>query len=362
MNIRLENVSKKFKSRRGIVDAVKTVSLQVEDGEFFVLLGPSGCGKSTILNLVAGLEKPTSGEVYFDKTLVASPAKRVFKSPRDRNVSMVFQSYALYPHLNVYNNIAFPLSVAKQPRDDIRRAVEEAADLVEIRNLLSARPGELSGGQKQRVAIARAVVRRPDVLLLDEPLSNLDAQLRASTRTELKKLQRRLGLTTVYVTHDQLEAMTLGHRVAVILEGNVVQRGTPAQLYERPATTFVARFVGSPPMTLVQAEVAPHGKHLLVHIGDQKFPAEGALLDQLKDFGTGPVTLGIRPEHVVLNPDWADVRLQGAIDTIEPQGRENLVGISFAGKVLHTVTQARGLNHSDQVVAGFQLADVHVFN
>ena len=227
MRLLIDSLAKRYKSLRGPVFALNGVSLEIEDGEFFVLLGPSGSGKSTLLNLISGLEKPTMGDIWFDGSLVASGSKKVFWSPRDRNVAFVFQSYALYPHLNVFENIAFPLRIKGVKKAQVKRAVEETASKLEISGLLCAKPGELSGGQRQRVAIARAIVRRPSTFLLDEPLSNLDPQLRFTMRSELKDLQRNLGITTVYVTHDQIEAMSLGDRIAVLRDGGIEQIGAP---------------------------------------------------------------------------------------------------------------------------------------
>ncbi|MEJ2282406.1 MAG: ABC transporter ATP-binding protein, partial [Desulfobacterales bacterium] len=236
MELTLHHISKGFNSLRGKVTAVHDVSLDIRDGEFFVLLGPSGCGKSTLLNLVAGLERPSAGEIRFAGETVAAAQKHVFLPPRKRNVAMVFQSYALYPHLKVFDNIAFPLRVTKDRRQDIQNAVKITARMLDIENLLERKPAELSGGQRQRVAIARALVRRPRLFLLDEPLSNLDAQLRTRMRVELKNLQRKLNITTLYVTHDQTEAMTLGDRIALLREGSLIQVGTPEEMYARPQT------------------------------------------------------------------------------------------------------------------------------
>ncbi len=231
MKLTLISLAKTYRSLRGPVHALKELSLEVEDGEFFVLLGPSGCGKSTVLNLVAGLEKPTSGEIRFGEEVVAAPEKRIFSEPRQRDVAMVFQSYALYPHMSVFDNIAFPLRVSGENRQQVRQAVEVAASTLGIAELLAVRPAELSGGQRQRVAIARAIVRKPKLFLLDEPLSNLDANLRTITRTELRLLQRKLGITTLYVTHDQVEAMTLADRMAVLKDGKLMQIGSPDAVY-----------------------------------------------------------------------------------------------------------------------------------
>ena len=244
-DISIKHLVKRF----GRVEAVSDVSLQIADGEFLVLLGPSGCGKSTILRVVAGLEDADAGEIVIGGRLVN------FIDPVRRNVAMVFQNYALYPHMTVYKNIAFPLQIAKQGKEDVGRAVDRAAAMLGLENLLQRLPGELSGGQRQRVALARAIVREPQAFLMDEPLSNLDAQLRIQTRLELIQLHQRLGITTVYVTHDQIEAMTMGDRIAVMSEGVLQQIGTPQEVYRRPANVFVATFLGAPPMNLIGGEL-----------------------------------------------------------------------------------------------------------
>jgi multiple sugar transport system ATP-binding protein len=265
--------------------AVNDITLDVKDGEFMILVGPSGCGKSTLLRMIVGLEDITSGEMRIGDKVVNKIA------PRKRNLAMVFQNYALYPHLTVFENIAFPLRLAKRPDEEVRRRVAEAADLLELEEHLDRKPANLSGGQRQRVAMGRAIVRQADAFLFDEPLSNLDAKLRGQMRTEISRLQRRLGVTTVYVTHDQTEAMTLGDRVAVLRKGVLQQVGTPRELYEQPVNLFVAGFIGSPSMNFLPASV--EGTHLNTPLGrfDMKDEAKATAV---KD---RPVVLvGIRPE------------------------------------------------------------------
>ncbi|MCD6459078.1 ABC transporter ATP-binding protein [bacterium] len=270
MKIALNSLAKKFFSLRKDHYAVKNLSLEINDKDFFVLLGPSGCGKSTTLNLMAGLEKPTSGEISFNDKIVASPAKKIFLSPKERNIAMVFQNYALYPHLNTFDNIAFPLKILKMNKTDIKKSVEQTADILKLSHLLKSKPNELSGGERQRVAIARAIVRKPDLFLLDEPLSNLDARLRTSTRAELKKLQRRLNVTTVYVTHDQVEAMTLADKIAVMNNGKIEQVGTPDELYDNPANIFTASFIGNPPMNIFKTKIMEQNNSFFIQIGNTK--------------------------------------------------------------------------------------------
>lgn len=247
--VEIRHLVKKFSDE---VLAVNDINILTADGEFLVLLGPSGCGKSTLLRMIGGLENPSSGEILIGNTVVNN------LPPRARSIAMVFQSYALYPHMTVRDNIAFPLKAAKFPKAEQEKKIQWASSILGIDNLLKRRPGQLSGGQRQRVALARALVREPDVFLLDEPLSNLDAQRRASARDELQMFQRNIGTTTIYVTHDQVEAMGMGHRIAVLNHGVLQQIGTPHEIYEEPANTFVATFLGSPPMNLI-----PDGERLI---------------------------------------------------------------------------------------------------
>jgi multiple sugar transport system ATP-binding protein len=361
MKISFVSCVKRFTTQRGPVDALRGLDLNVEEGEFFVLLGPSGCGKSTLLNLTAGLEKLSLGEIRFDDEVVDSPEKRIFVPARDRNVAMVFQSYALYPHLNVFKNISFPLEVAKEQKAKRHKAVIEVAELLNISSLLDRKPGELSGGQRQRVAIARALVRRPRAFLLDEPLSNLDVQLRADTRAELKQLQRKLKITTLYVTHDQIEAMTLGDRVALLREGMLVQVGTPREMYEEPRTPFAASFIGSPPMNLFPAEVKwENGKAALACGGvTLGVPAEAARL--LEKMGRGQVLVGIRPEHLSVQREAGKGNLEGVVKVVEPMGREDLLHIETPVGELLALNSKERLKASQKVRLSFEGDRVHFF-
>jgi multiple sugar transport system ATP-binding protein len=281
-SIEMDHIVKKYGDG---YPAVNDVSLDVADGEFMILVGPSGCGKSTLLRMIVGLEDISSGEMRIAGARVNE------KAPRDRNLSMVFQNYALYPHLSVYENIAFPLRLSKTPGDEVDRRVNDAADVLELHEHLQRKPANLSGGQRQRVAMGRAIVREADAFLFDEPLSNLDAKLRGQMRTEIARLQRRLGITTVYVTHDQTEAMTLGDRVCVLRKGVIQQVASPRELYEQPVNLFVAGFIGSPPMNFLPASL--EGTSLRTPFGDVELGAERA--EQVR--GPELLLVGIRPEY-----------------------------------------------------------------
>jgi ABC-type sugar transport system ATPase subunit len=298
----LDRVSKTF----GHVVAVEEVSLRINDGELVALLGPSGCGKSTTLFLMAGLYRPSAGRISFDDRIVNDV------SPQARGVGMVFQSYALYPHLSVFENIAFPLRVQRVPREDVTRRVREVADLTGIAECLPRRPGQLSGGQQQRVALCRALVKAPSILLLDEPLSNLDARLREATRAEIKRLQQHLGITTVFVSHDQAEALGIADRVGVMHRGRLMALMTPADLYRRPPSRFIAEFVGTPPMNF-----------LPVQVSDNTVLLNGMPLGRLpRPVPAGAYVLGVRPEHAHVA---ADGTVRAQVVLVEPMGRECLV-------------------------------------
>ena len=315
--VTLSNVRKTYS---GGVDAVKGVSFDIPDGGFCVLVGPSGCGKSTLLRMVAGLETITSGEVAIGGRVVNQV------EPADRDIAMVFQNYALYPHFSVYDNMAYGLRNRGTPKDEIESRVKEAARILAIEGLLERRPRQLSGGQRQRVAMGRAIVRKPQVFLFDEPLSNLDAKLRVQMRVEIKKLQRALGVTSIYVTHDQVEAMTMADKLVVMNAGEVEQIGVPAEVYRRPASRFVATFIGSPPMNLVPATVDGPG---IVALAETVLEARD--LDQEVPAGTA-VEVGLRPEDVEIVSEGEAGSLPFAVDFVEELGATQLFHGTVAGK------------------------------
>ncbi|MGW0252131.1 ABC transporter ATP-binding protein [Nocardia goodfellowii] len=331
--------------------AVREVTLDIADGEFMVLLGPSGCGKSTLLRMIAGLEEPSSGRILLDGIDITGAA------PQRRDLAMVFQSYALYPHLTVAKNIGFPLRARRRPRAHIAERVAEVAKTLELSALLDRRPGALSGGQRQRVALARAMVRDPGAFLMDEPLSNLDAKLRSATRAELIALHRRLGATFLYVTHDQVEAMTMASRIALLDAGRLEQVGTPEELYDRPRTAFVAGFLGSPPMNLFPAVVSRRD-------GGLRVLSDGidAALDITADSGDDTAVLaGIRPEQLRLV--HADAAVRGRVVMVENLGSEELVHIE-AGKLTLCARMPRpaGVRGGDDVGFRVDPAHIHLFH
>ena len=309
----------------GDTGAVSDVNLTVEDAEFLVLLGPSGCGKSTLLKMVAGLEDVSSGEIYIDGRMVN------YLKPGDRNVAMVFQNYALYPHMTVRENISFPLKMTKAPKEETRVRVARAAAILGLDGLLDRRPEQLSGGQRQRVALGRSIVREPAVFLMDEPLSNLDAQLRVQTREEILKLHERLQTTTIYVTHDQIEAMTMGHRIVVMRSGVVQQVGKPQDVYDHPANTFVAAFLGSPRINLHVGKIETEGDQIAFGGNGVSIPLSGRLSALARSVaGAGEVALGVRPEDVSVRIGESSgasmqddvVTIQATVSLVEPVGSD----------------------------------------
>jgi multiple sugar transport system ATP-binding protein len=354
-SVALQGISKRF----GSVTAVSSVSIEVHDGEFMVLLGPSGCGKSTVLRMIAGLETPSEGSIHIGERSV----ERL--SPKDRDVAMVFQNYALYPHMSVYDNMAFGLKMRKTPRPEIQRRVQDAAELLGIALLLQRKPRELSGGERQRVALARAIVREPQVFLMDEPLSNLDAQLRVQTRAELVKLQRRLNATVIYVTHDQTEAMTMADRVAVMRGGFLQQDDGPQRIYDAPANRFVGGFVGSPGMNFFAGHVVGSAATASVDTGIFQLPIGGDATS-LGRLGEGTeVVVGARPEDIVVAAGSAPdpTSFQATTDVIEPLGSEKLLHL-VAGeqRFVARVDPRLPVEMGDQLSCSIRPGRAHLFD
>ena len=330
--VSFENMYKRY----GDVTAISDLNLDIKDQEFLVLVGPSGCGKSTALRSIAGLEEISEGYIKIGERIVNDVP------PKDRDIAMVFQSYALYPHMSVYDNMAFGLKLRKTPKTEIERRVQEAAQILDIGELLDRKPKQLSGGQRQRVALGRAIVREPQVFLLDEPLSNLDAKLRVQTRAEISKLHQRLGTTFIYVTHDQVEAMTMADRIAVMNLGVLQQVDSPQNLYDHPSNTFVAGFIGSPSMNFFDATVTGDGQELYVDTGAFRLRLEAEAAGRLAGDSGKEVLLGIRPEHFH-HPDFLPAGVQGSkirgkVDLTEHMGSETFAymasqNLTFIGKI-----------------------------
>ena len=358
-SISIRHVNKTYP---GNVTAVKDCSLEIDDKEFVVLVGPSGCGKSTMLRMIAGLEEISEGELYIDGKLVNDVP------PKDRDIAMVFQSYALYPHMSVYKNMAFALELRRTPKDEIDRRVRDAAKVLGIEDFLDRKPKALSGGQRQRVALGRAMVRNPAVFLLDEPLSNLDAKLRASMRTELIKLHKQLETTFVYVTHDQTEAMTMGDRIVVMSNAVVQQVDTPQHLYDSPCNTFVAGFIGSPQMNFVDAvlEKDADGYYLEINSDRLRIP-EGKCAEELDRYAGRTVKMGIRPEDIYDDEHFLSNNPYSIIDTYvdvsEIMGSEVYLYLKYGdtaltARVAPTTTSRRG----DNIKVGLDMHKVHLFD
>jgi multiple sugar transport system ATP-binding protein len=328
-DVQLSHVSKIYGNE---VVAVNDLNLDIREGEFVVLVGPSGCGKTTALRMVAGLEEISDGEIRIGGKVVND------LPPRERDIAMVFQNYALYPHKTVYENLAFGLRMRKVPKGEQRRRVEEIARVLGLSDMLKRRPAQLSGGQRQRVAMGRAIVREPKAFLMDEPLSNLDAKLRVQMRAEIARIQHALGVTTVYVTHDQIEAMTMGDRVAVMRDGVLQQVDTPQRLYDAPANLFVASFVGSPSMNLLQATVArDNGRGISLRVGETEVDLPGDVVGARPALGAyegRSIAIGIRPEDVREAAGWDGAQLRGRILLVESLGSEQLVHIEIAATPL----------------------------
>jgi multiple sugar transport system ATP-binding protein len=349
----LKNISKHFKNVR----AVDNVSLEAAKGEFLVLVGPSGCGKSTLLRIVAGLEVADAGEVWIGGRQVNDV------SPKDRDIAMVFQNYALYPHMSVYDNLAFGLRMRKMPEQEIRQRVEAAADILGLREMLKRRPKQLSGGQHQRVALGRAIVRNPQVFLMDEPLSNLDAQLRVQMRAELIKLHRQLGVTTIYVTHDQTEAMTMGQRIAVLRDGLLQQIDTPLQIYQHPANKFVAGFVGSPAMNFLPMLIQKQAGILYLEGANLNLLLPPAASAKLTEYINRKVVLGIRPSdiHLATEKDAQQVALK--VDVVETTGETIQVHLlTDTYNLLAELPAETHITAGEKVTVSFDMVKAHLFD
>jgi len=324
--VRLVNVTKRF----GKVTAVNKMNLDVKDREFMVLLGPSGCGKTTALRCVAGLENPDEGEIYIGGKKVND------LDPKERNIAMVFQTYALYPHLTVFKNLAFPLENAKVPKDDIEKKVHDVAKLLKIEQLLDRKPKQLSGGQRQRVALGRAIIREPQAFLMDEPLSNLDAKLRVYMRAELKKLQRDIGITTIYVTHDQIEAMTMGDRIAIMNEGILQQIGTPDEIYFHPSNIFVAGFIGSPPTNFFDCTLS---KDDTLDCKEFSYPLSNELIEAISKSGAEEFVLGVRPQDTLVSKktDEKKNNVKATVEVVEPIGDQTVLDLRVGDNLVKAV-------------------------
>jgi len=359
-SVTLKNV---YKIYSGGVTAVTDFNLDIQDKEFIILVGPSGCGKSTTLRMVAGLEEISKGELYIGDVLANNVA------PKDRDIAMVFQNYALYPHMTVYDNMAFGLKLRKVAKDEIKRRVDEAARILDITHLLDRKPAALSGGQRQRVALGRAIVRNPKVFLLDEPLSNLDAKLRAQMRTELTKLHKKLGTTFIYVTHDQTEAMTMGDRIVVMKDGFIQQVDTPQNLYELPCNEFVAGFMGSPQMNFIDCVIGQQGKDYTIKFGpyEYKIPANKTEGTEIAKFVGKDAVFGIRPEDVHDEPDFMakvnDGFAECHVDVTELMGAETYLYLECEGNnVTARVEPTSTAKAGDQQKIAFDLNKMHLFD
>lgn len=354
--VQLNHIEKIYE---GGFKAAKDISLQVEDKEFVVFVGPSGCGKSTLLRMIAGLEEITSGELYIGEDNVTdTPAK-------NRGIAMVFQNYALYPHMTVYENMAFGLKIKKVNKEEIKERVMAASKILELEDLMDKHPGQMSGGQRQRVAIGRAIVRRPKVFLFDEPLSNLDAKLRGQMRVEIAKLRHKLDATIIYVTHDQVEAMTLGDRIAVLNDGRLEQLDTPMNLYHKPVNLFVASFIGSPPMNLIEGQITGQEKqlHFKDTSGNLEFDVPEAMHKHLLENIDKPVVLGVRSENVTDKKNSESIPFHGTIATIEMLGNEQIIEVTgLSDVVICRVSTKKAYALGDKVELFMNISSIYFFD
>lgn len=351
--VRLKNLTKRF----GNIVAVDSVSLDIQENEFLILLGPSGCGKTTTLRCIAGLETPDEGEIYIGGTLVND------LPPRERDVAMVFQSYALYPHMSVFGNLAYPLKIRKVQREEIEKKVERVAKLLKIEELLGRKPGQLSGGQAQRVALGRAIIREPKVFLMDEPLANLDAKLRVYMRAELKKLQNDLGVTTIYVTHDQVEAMTMADRVAVMNQGKLMQVGSGNKLYDHPENLFVAGFIGSPPMNFIDCTLVKKDDTLFLNASIFGLPVPAEIEKILATVKGSELILGVRPEAIHIHKKRVQNSVEANVYVSETLGSEVIVTLELQGNLFKVkAPPAFEASAGEKVWMTFNENKIHIFD
>ena len=354
--IALKNLVKKF----GDHEVVHSINLEIKDAEFIVLVGPSGCGKSTTLRMIAGLEEITGGEIMIGNRLVNNIL------PKDRNIAMVFQNYALYPHMNVFGNMSFALKLQKVPKPEIKERVNNAAKILNIEELLNRKPSELSGGQRQRVAMGRAIVRNPDIFLFDEPLSNLDAKLRTQMRLEIKEIHQRVKNTIIYVTHDQVEAMTLGDRIVVLKDGYIEQIGDPIELFQNPVNTFVAGFIGTPPMNQIDGTITKNGEKLNISFRDGfKLPIPDKPDAEISE--GQKIVMGLRAEDIFLEEDSNDIREDWKFDSeiivTEPLGSETYMHVDVSGlKITGKCGGRRAVHPNEKIKLAFNLNHLHIFD
>lgn len=361
--VTLKNIKKIYDKN---VVAVQDFNLEIDDKEFVVLIGPSGCGKSTTLRMIAGLEEISDGDLFIDDRLVNDV------TPKDRDIAMVFQNYALYPHMSVFENMAFALKLRKLPKAEIDRKVRETAEILGITQYLKRKPKALSGGQRQRVAIGRAIVREPQVFLMDEPLSNLDAKLRNQMRAEIIKLRQRINTTFVYVTHDQTEAMTLGDRIVIMKDGIIQQIGTPQDVFNNPANLFVAGFIGTPQMNFLNARIINENDQFFIEIANASIELPEAIRLKLRNNGceTGDVTIGIRPEHISLSVDGEIGAIPATLDVSEMMGSEIFLHLNVLGKecIVRIATSdlpndhQQGFEYNENLYIKFDKNLVHIFD
>jgi multiple sugar transport system ATP-binding protein len=354
--ITLKNLVKKF----GDHEVVHSINLEIKDAEFIVLVGPSGCGKSTTLRMIAGLEEITGGEIVIGNRVVNDIL------PKDRNIAMVFQNYALYPHMNVFGNMSFALKLQKVPKPEIKERVNNAARILNIEELLNRKPSELSGGQRQRVAMGRAIVRNPDIFLFDEPLSNLDAKLRTQMRLEIKEIHQRVKNTIIYVTHDQVEAMTLGDRIVVLKDGYIEQIGDPIELFQNPVNTFVAGFIGTPPMNQIDGTITKNGERLNISFPDGfKLPIPDKPDAKISE--GQKIVMGLRAEDIFLEEDSNDIpedwKFDSEIIVTEPLGSETYMHVDVSGlKIIGKCGGRRAVHPNEKIKLAFNLNHLHIFD